>query len=210
MLAQPPSTLEALGTDLTERARRGLVGPIVGRDAEVERVIQVLTRRARNNPMLLGEPGVGRTAILEGLAVRIASGAVPEGLRGRRVVALDVPSLAHGPNQPEDRFRALLSETRRPGTSSSLPRTSTPWSGPKASTSVPCSRRPSPAPRSSSSQRARSRTTASTSNRTAPWIGASSRSSSTPCRALEETVEVLRVLGPPGEGLAALAAGVAR
>ncbi|HEX3330144.1 MAG TPA: Clp protease N-terminal domain-containing protein, partial [Gaiellales bacterium] len=97
--ADAENTYEALakfGRDLTELAERGKLDPVIGRDEEVRRVIQVLSRRTKNNPVLIGEPGVGKTAIVEGLAQRITSGDVPEGLRDRRVWALDVGSLLAG------------------------------------------------------------------------------------------------------------------
>jgi ATP-dependent Clp protease ATP-binding subunit ClpB len=105
--------LEKYGRDLTAAARDGKLDPVIGRDDEIRRVIQVLSRRTKNNPVLIGEPGVGKTAIAEGLAQRVVSGDVPEGLRERRVVALDVGALIAGAKyrgEFEDRLKAVLKE----------------------------------------------------------------------------------------------------
>ncbi len=97
MTSQSPEesyqALERYGRDLTEAARRGRLDPVIGRDEEIRRVIQVLSRRTKNNPVLIGEPGVGKTAIVEGLARRIVEGDVPEGLKNKRLVALDLSAM---------------------------------------------------------------------------------------------------------------------
>jgi ATP-dependent Clp protease ATP-binding subunit ClpB len=110
--------LEKFGVDLTELAAAGKLDPVIGRDEEIRRVIQVLSRRTKNNPVLIGEPGVGKTAIVEGLAQRIVSGDIPESLRDRRVISLDIGALLAGSKyrgEFEERLKAVLAEIKEAG-----------------------------------------------------------------------------------------------
>ena len=176
--------LERYGRDLTALAREGKLDPVIGRDDEIRRVMQILSRRTKNNPVLIGEPGVGKTAIVEGLAQRIVRGDVPESLKDSRLVALDMGALVAGAKyrgEFEERLKAVLqggaeaeggiiTVHRRDCTPSSAPaRPRAPWT--PATCSSPCW----PAASCTASAPPPWTSTASTSRRTPPWSAASSR-----------------------------------
>ena len=152
----PEVTYEALekyGRDLVADARTGKLDPVIGRDSEIRRVIQILSRKTKNNPVLIGDPGVGKTAIVEGLAQRIVHGDVPEGLRDKTIFALDMGALVAGAKyrgEFEERLKAVLNEVKAPrGGSCSSSTSCTPSSAPARPrarwTPATCSSRCSPA-----------------------------------------------------------------
>ena len=187
----PEDTYDALkkyGTDLVERAREGKMDPVIGRDQEIRNVIRILSRKTKNNPVLIGEPGVGKTAIAEGLAQRIVRGDVPEGLKDKTIFSLDMGALVAGAKyrgEFEERLKAVLEEVRKsegrillfidelhtPSSAPARPRAA--W------TPATCSSRCSPAASCTASARRRSTSTASISKRTPRLSAASS-----PCRSM--------------------------
>ncbi len=113
---QGEGVLEKYGTDLTEKAKKGKIDPVIGRDEEMQRVIQILSRRTKNNPCLIGEPGVGKTAVVEGLAIKIASGNVPESIKGKKVVTLDISGMLAGAKyrgEFEERIKSVMDAVKK-------------------------------------------------------------------------------------------------
>ena len=187
---EPEATFDVLNKyarDLTEDAENGKLDPVIGRDEEIRRTIQVLSRRRKNNPVLIGDPGVGKTAIVEGIANRIVAGDVPEGIKGKRVMGLDIGGLLAGAKyrgEFEERLKAVLEEISAAEGEIILFITScTRWSAravPREPSTPPtCSSRRSRAASCTASVRRRSTSTASTSRRTRRSSGASCRCSST-------------------------------
>jgi len=169
----PEQTYQALqryGRDLVELARKGRIDPVIGRDEEIRRIMQVLMRRTKNNPVLIGEPGVGKTAIAEGLALRIVNGDVPAGLKDKHIVALDMGALIAGAKyrgEFEDRLKAVVRE---------VVESSSARDGRKApSTPATCSNPPWHAASCVASAPPRWTNTGNTSKKTRPWSGDSSR-----------------------------------
>jgi ATP-dependent Clp protease ATP-binding subunit ClpC len=167
----PPTTspvLDQFGTNLTQSARDGKLDPVIGREKEIERVMQVLSRRTKNNPVLVGEPGVGKTAVVEGLAQSIVKNEVPETLRDKQVYTLDMGSLVAGSRYRgdfEERLKKVLKEIRWWARVPPRARSTPPRSSSRCWPAASCRRSARPPPTS----------TASTSRRTPPWSAGSSR-----------------------------------
>jgi ATP-dependent Clp protease ATP-binding subunit ClpC len=179
--------LDQFGRDLTSMARDGKLDPVIGRQEEIDRVIQVLCRRRKNNPALIGEPGVGKTAIAEGLAERIATKRVPHLLKNKRLISLDLASIVAGTKyrgQFEERLKAVMNELKESDNIiifiDELHTIVGAGGAEGAIDASICSSRPSRGASCSASARRPSTSTASTSRRTARSSGASSPSSSTP------------------------------
>ena len=177
--------MDALGFDLTEAARTGKLGPLIGRSTEIDRVMQILSRRTKNNPALIGEPGVGKTAIVEGLAQRIVSGDVPEQLQNKRLIALDIGALVAGTKyrgEFEERLKKIVDEVKETGSILFIDELHTLVGAGAAEGAVDAANILKPALPAAScrrSARPRSTSTASTSSATRRWSGASSRFRST-------------------------------